>query len=123
MPTKPSSSKPAAKSTKFVERRHARRAKVKLLTAFRSLEASAVLKDGFVRALDLSTLGALLESPDPFVEGQQLSLEFLIDNNRIVQVNGKVNRVTRAEEFYLVAVVFEKLSARAKRLISEQVGE
>ncbi len=111
--------KPAVKQTKKpkTERRRATRGNVKLLTAFR-----APNQNGFVRALNLSTYGALLESPDPFSAGQTLDLEFLLDENQLVQVAGTVLRVNKKGPFYLVAVGFGKLSAKIKRLITSQIA-
>lgn len=107
--------------TKVVDRRRSPRYRVKLLTAFRSLNPAAPIQTGFVRALDLSTTGALLESPDPFAIGENLALEFLINNDRIVQATGTVKRINKKSPFYHVAITFDKLTARAKRLILEQI--
>lgn len=107
---------------KIVERRRAKRKSVKLLTAFRYLNADQELRTGFVRTLNLSTVGALLESPDEFKVGEPLSIEFLLDNNRIAQADVRVTRVTKCEPFYHIAVEFTHLSARARRLIEQQLG-
>jgi hypothetical protein len=104
-----------------VERRRATRGNLKLLTAFRCLDAGKESQTGFVRALNLSPIGALLESPDKFSLGQTLALEFLLDNNRIAQINGCVTRVNKRAEFYHVAVEFAKVSSKARRLIQLQV--
>ena len=103
------------------ERRRATRGNLKLLTAFRCLDAGKESQTGFVRALNLSPIGALLESPDKFVSGQTLALEFLLDNNRIAQTNGRVTRVTKHDKFYHVAVEFAKVTSKARRLIQLQV--
>ncbi len=112
---------PAQKTPKSTDRRRAPRHSVKLLTAFHSLDPAAPIQTGFVRALNLSTTGALLESPDPFAIGENLALEFLINNDRIVQATGTVQRINKKNPFYHVAVTFGKLTARSKRLILEQI--
>jgi len=104
------------------ERRRAARGNLKLLTAFRCLDAGKESQTGFIRALNLSPAGALLESPDEFVPGQNLALEFLLDNNRIAQTDGLVTRVTKRDKFYHVAVEFGKLSPQARRLIQLQIS-
>jgi hypothetical protein len=95
---------------------------LKLLTAFRCLEGGTESRTGFVRALNLSTRGALLESPDEFEHGQMLALEFLLDNNRIAHVEGRVTRVTARTQFYHIVVEFDKLTPQARRLIDLQVS-
>ncbi len=104
------------------ERRRATRGKLKLLTAYRCLDAGAETFTGFARALNLSETGALLESPDEFAVGQTLALEFLLDNNRIVQVPGQVARVSKRDNFYQVAVDFAKLPAPTRHLLAKQIA-
>ncbi len=104
------------------ERRRAQRGKLKLLTAYRCLDGETAGLTGFARALNLSEIGTLLESPDPFGVGQKLSLEFLMDNNRILQVDGQVTRVTKHKVFYHVAVDFGTLPASTRRLLMQQAG-
>lgn len=111
-----------ARQKKVVERRRAKRKSVKLLTAFRYMNADQELRTGFVRTLNLSTVGALLESPDEFKVGEPLSIEFLLDNNRIAQADVRVTRVTQQEPFYHIAVEFTHVSARARHLIEQQLG-
>jgi|YNPBryantNP2012_1023418.scaffolds.fasta_scaffold03995_3 hypothetical protein len=121
----PRSSPARTKSTprqKTVERRKARRRTVKLLTAFRYLDPNQELHTGFVRTLNLSTVGALLESPDEFKVGEPLSVEFLLDNNRIAQADVRVTRVTQQDKFYHIAVEFTHVSTRARRLIEQQLS-
>ncbi len=121
----PRSSPARTKSTprpKTVERRKARRRTVKLLTAFRYLDPNQELHTGFVRTLNLSTVGALLESPDEFKVGEPLSVEFLLDNNRIAQADVRVTRVTQQDKFYHIAVEFTHVSTRARRLIEQQIS-
>ncbi len=109
------------KTSKLGDRRRSPRHSVKLLTAFRSLDPAAPIQTGFVRALHLSTTGVLLESPDPFTIGESLALEFLLNNDRIAQATGTVMRINKKHPFYHVAVTFDKLAARTKRLILEQI--
>jgi hypothetical protein len=103
------------------ERRHAQRGNLQLLTAFRGLDEGQESFTGFVRALNLSHVGALLESPDEFTVGQRLGVEFLLDNNRIAQADVRVKRVTKREKFYHVAVEFFRVSPQARRLIDKQI--
>ncbi len=108
--------------TKQVERRRAPRGKLKLLTAFRCVEGDTT-STGFARALNLSAVGALLESPDPFAVGQSIELEFLLDDNRIAQTVGRVTRAAKRKNFYHIAVEFVKMPAPTRRLIERQVTE
>ena len=116
-----SKTKPAPRKAS-AERRRAARGNLKLLTAFRCLDAGKESHTGFVRALNLSPAGTLLESPDKFALDQVLSLEFLLDNNRIAQAEGRVTRVAKRDKFYHVAVKFGKLSSQARRLIQLQIS-
>ncbi|MCI0476065.1 MAG: PilZ domain-containing protein [Anaerolineales bacterium] len=124
----PKSKRPTQRPTKRAprkapaERRQASRGNLKLLTAFRCLDAGQESFTGFVRALNLSSVGALLESPDEFAPGQKLAVEFLLDNNRIAQADVRVARVTKRENFYHVAVEFTRVSAQARRLIDQQIS-
>jgi c-di-GMP-binding flagellar brake protein YcgR len=115
------SKKTRTPSKKIVERRKAKRKSVKLLTAFRYLNTNQELHTGFVRTLNLSTVGALLESPDEFKVGEPLSIEFLLDNNRIAQADVRVTRVTKTEQVYHIAVEFTRVSPRAQRLLEQQL--
>lgn len=103
-----------------LERRQAPRAKTQLLTAYRCLDNGNVTTTGFGRTLNLSRIGALLETPDPFPVGQAVSLEFLLDNNKLVTVEGDVTRVDQAKPFYNLAIKFSKLTPTARRLIDLQ---
>lgn len=104
------------------ERRRASRGNLKLLTAFRCLDVDQETRTGFVRALNLSKIGALLESPDEFTVGEKLAVEFLLDNNYIAQADVRVTRVTRHEPFYHIAVEFTRVSPQARRLIDKQIA-
>lgn len=112
--------RPARKVT--AERRRAPRGNLKLLTAFRCLEADQAMRTGFVRALNLSKIGALLESPDEFAVGEKLAVEFLLDNNRIAQADVRVTRVTRHDPFYHIAVEFTRVTPKAQQLIDKQIA-
>lgn len=98
------------------------RSNLKLLTAFRCLDAGQESVTGFVRALKLSATSALLESPDEFGLGQHLALEFLLDNNRIAEVEAQITQIHPRDKFYHVTVEFGKLSPKARRLINHQVS-
>jgi hypothetical protein len=117
MPTKASGSKhiTTKKSTPC--------APVQVLTAFRSLDPKAKVQNGFVRAINLSTDSALLESPDPFRAGQTVELEFLLDNDNLAKTNGTVTHVHKKGAFYLVDVTFDEIDAATKKLIAKQIGK
>jgi c-di-GMP-binding flagellar brake protein YcgR len=118
-----SKTKPKRATRKRVpERRRAPRGNFKLLTAFRCLDADQETRTGFVRSLNLSEVGALLESPDEFAVGEKLGVEFLLDNNRIAQADVRVTRVTRQDPFYHIAVEFVRVSPQARRLIDKQIA-
>ncbi len=103
------------------ERRRAPRSTGKLLTALRCLDGRTVTWSGFARALNLSEGGALLETPDRFQVDQDLSLEFLLNDDQILKVKGVITRITRSKKMYHVAVVFSPINAKAKRLLAKQV--
>ncbi|HEX9076109.1 MAG TPA: PilZ domain-containing protein [Anaerolineae bacterium] len=109
----------AARTVK--ERRQAPRSAAKLLTAVRRVEKGKVTWSGFACTRNLSEVGALLESPDRFHMDQDLSLEFLLDDDKIVKTEGVIKRITRSKKTYHVAVSFPKLTAKARRLIVKQV--
>ncbi len=117
MPTKTKSVK-AAK-----ERRRACRKNVKLLVAFRCNDPSAPIQDGFARAVSLSITGALLELPDLYKVGNEFKLEFLLDNNFIAPVKGKIVRIDKRKDFYEVAVEFVKVPVKVKHLIQAQTHD
>ncbi len=102
--------------------RTARRARTKLLTAYRSLAEGVVTASGFARTLNLAETGALIESPDRFQKGQTLSLEFLLDYDRIVRAEGRVTRVSKVKGFYHVSVEFQRVAAASRRLIARQIA-
>ncbi|MBI5650706.1 MAG: PilZ domain-containing protein [Chloroflexi bacterium] len=105
------------------ERRKSPRSKTQLLTAYRCLDQDQVTSTGFGRALNLSVIGALVESPDPFPVGQMLSLEFLLDNDQLAILHGRVTRIIKNKALYQAAVEFVKPPARARRLIALQTGK
>lgn len=105
-----------------IERRQAPRGKTSILTAYRCLENGNVTGMGFGRTLNLSQIGALLEAPDVLVVEQAVELEFLLDENKLVTVMGRVMRLDKVKTFYQAAVEFDKLDAKTKRLIDAQIG-
>lgn len=115
---------PKTKSGKVAtEQRRACRKNVKLLVAFRCDDPSAPIQDGFARAVSLSESGTLLELPDLYKVGNEFQLEFLLDNNFIAPVKGKVVRIDKRKDFYEVAVEFSRVSAKIKHLIQAQTHE
>lgn len=102
--------------------RSERRVKTNLLTAYRCLDKGAVTATGFWRTLNLSSAGALLESPDSLNVGQALELELLLDDDQRVTVLAHVTGVKRAKAFYNAEVVFDELDDQAQRLIALQTG-
>ena len=111
---------PKTKSKVTAEQRRASRKHVKLLVAFRCVDSNAPIQDGFARATNLSEKGALLELPDLYQLGNEFELEFLLDENKIAPIKGKVVRIVKQKDFYEVALAFGKLSTKVKRLIEEQ---
>ena len=99
-----------------------RRVKTNLLTAYRCLEKGTVTATGFWRTLNLSSTGALLESPDPLQEGQALELEFLLNDDQRVTVQAHVTGVKHVKAFYNADVAFDELDAQTQRLIDLQTG-
>jgi len=104
------------------ERRHAPRGKTSILTAYRCLENGNATSTGFGRTLNLSHFGALLESPDALALGQTVELEFLLDEDNLVTVTGRVSRITKAKAFCHAAVEFAGLDTKSRRLIDLQIG-
>jgi hypothetical protein len=117
MPTIKTKSKAAA------EHRRAARKRVKLLVAFRCADPAAPIQDGFARAVSLSEEGTLLELPDLYKLGDEFELEFLLDENKIAPIEGKVVRIDKQKEFYEVALAFDKVPAKIKRLIEAQTDD
>ncbi len=103
--------------------RIARRARTKLLTSYRGLDGDVITASGFARTLNLGETGALIESPDRFQKGQTLSLEFLLDYNRIARVEGRVTRISKAKGLYHISVAFYQVAAAARRLIARQIAQ
>lgn len=103
------------------ERRRKPREKAHLLSAFRFIEGGDLNLAGFVRTLNVSEAGALLESPDPFPVGQRLALELLLDEDRVIRVDAQVVRVTHSKEAYHIGVAFADLTPANRRLIEKQV--
>ena len=109
----------AARTVK--ERRRAPRSTAKLLTAVRRVDKGKVTWSGFARTLNLSETGALLESPDRFRVDQDLSLEFLLDDDKIAKTEGVITRITRSKKMHHLAVNFVKITAKTKRLLVKQI--
>ncbi len=101
------------------ERRSSPRYAARRLVALRCLEDGKPTWTGFASTVDMSTGGALLELPDRMHVGQSLSLEFLLDENKIARVDGTVTRVTHTKKVYHIAVKFEKLTPQTKRLLAK----
>ncbi len=77
---------------------------------------------GFVRTLDLSRVGVMIESPDRFESGQELTLEFLMDNDELLKIRGIVSHVTTdAQGMNRVGVIFQNVSARVQELLTRQI--
>ncbi|MCL5950671.1 MAG: PilZ domain-containing protein [Chloroflexi bacterium] len=102
------------------ERRQKPRSGMNLLVALRSHERGNGWS-GFARTLDLSESGALLETPDPFQVGQSLSIELLLNEDRVVEVNATIIRITAAQGTHRVALKFEQLEPHVQRLLARQV--
>ncbi len=103
------------------ERRKSPRGETNVLASLKQLEDGTVKWSGFAKSLNLSAGGVLLESPDPFRVEQTLTLEFLLDEDKVVQVHGTVKRVNKSKGLYRVAIEFLQASGEAKRLIAKQV--
>ncbi|MDE3089753.1 MAG: PilZ domain-containing protein [Chloroflexota bacterium] len=96
--------------------------KSRLLTAFRCLEGSTVTSSGFGRTLEVSADEAVLETPDAFPVGQVLMLEFLLDENQLVEAQGHVTRINKGKALYRVKVAFEEMPAKTRRLLARQAA-
>ncbi len=101
------------------QRRSSPRHAVRRLVALRCLEAGQPTWTGFASTVSLGADGTTLELPDRMNVGQNLTLEFLLDENQVVQVEGTVTKITRAKNGFHVAIGFVKPNARAKRLLAK----
>lgn len=101
------------------QRRSSPRHAIRRLVALRCVEAGKVTWTGFASTVDLSAKGTVVESPDRFPVGQRLALEFLLDEDQVVQAEGTVSKVTKAKKMYHLAIGFDKLNAQAKRLLAK----
>ncbi len=123
----PRKSKPTRKITRRQkssrqERRRSPRVETKLLTMFRERERDERAVS-FVRTLNLSSTGALIESADPLRVGQLVHVEILLDFNRVVNVQARVVHLNaQAEGFIFAGLKFHKLDKGAKQLLKEQVS-
>ncbi len=108
---------------KASDRRHQDRVEVHLLACYHVKEG-AQTATGFARTMNLSHVGVMIESPDPMDSGQELALEFLLDNNRVLKLGGRVTHVSPGEKgMQWVGVAFENLTAADKKLLAEQLAE
>ena len=76
---------------------------------------------GFGRTVSIGDDEIMLESPDAFPLGQVLDLEFLLDNNQVGSVRGRVTRITQGKSLYRAQVTIDKLPATSRRLLARQV--
>jgi hypothetical protein len=109
---RPAARKPARKTSRTP----------KLLTSFRCLDGERVTSSGFGRALKIDRSEVMLESPDAFPVGQILKLEFLLDENRLVQARGRVTRIREGKGLYRVKIALDKLPASSRRLLERQTA-
>jgi c-di-GMP-binding flagellar brake protein YcgR len=102
------------------ERRRAPRTETKLLVSYRA-QVTEPTPAGFVRSLNLSEQGMLLESPDRFEAGQLLTFEILLDYDLAAWVRGKVLRVqAQPDGSNRVAVEFENVSPETQKILKAQ---
>ena len=105
------------------ERRIFTRVNANLLVSYRE-ENSAPTPAGFVRALNLSERGMLLETPDVFSPGQTLSFDILLDFNHVAQVEGQIVWYKHQDQgLNRVGIEFPNLSRAQKKLIADQVAK
>ncbi len=105
------------------ERRQTPRVNANLLVSYRE-ENSAPSPAGFVRALNLSERGMLLETPDVFSPGQTLSFDILLDFNHVAQVEGRIVWYKHEDKgLNRVGIEFPNLSRAQKKLIVDQVAK
>ncbi len=97
--------------------------KPKVLTSFRCMEGDAVTSTGFGRTMDIGDNDVVLESPDAFLVGQVLDLEFLLDDNKIADARGHVTRINKGKGLYRVKVELDKLPAKSRRLLARQAAD
>ena len=97
--------------------------KPKVLTSFRWLVEGAVTATGFGRTMNIGENDVVLESPDAFLVGQVLDLEFLLDDNKIADARGHVTRINKGKGLYRVKVQFDKLPAKSRRLLARQAAD
>ncbi len=109
------------KSTAKTERRKSPRVMTLVLVSIRRMKEDQVVWSGFARTLNLSAVGALIETPDRFKEGEHLSFEFLLNNNQIATVDGDITRINKSKGMNNLAVHFDNPSAKTKRLITKQL--
>lgn len=105
------------------DRRQRKRVEMNLLACYRVQDGKETAS-GFARTRNLSAIGAMIESSDPFEPGQAVGLDFLLNDNRVLKLRGSVSHTTRTDEgLNLVGVVFENLTTEAKNLLAQQMEE
>ncbi len=103
------------------ERRRSARAPTLVLVSIRRMQNDQVIWSGFARTLNLSAAGALIETPDKFKVGEHLTFEFLLDNNQIAPIEGEVTRINKSKGMNNLAVEFDPVPAKTKRLLNKQI--
>ena len=105
------------------ERRVAPRAPTTLLVSFREGK-SAPNSAGFVRAMNLSEQGMLLEMSDRFQPGDALNFEILLDFESVARVEGTVVWFIRDHEgMNRAGIEFVNLSRAQRKLIRDQIAK
>ncbi len=107
-------------ATTTTERRRAPRYLTIVLVSIRRMQEDQVIWSGFARSLNLSASGALIETPDQFKVGEHLSFEFLLDNHKIAAVDGGVMRITKSKGMKNLAIQFDPVPPKTKRLLAKQ---
>ncbi|MBI3740289.1 MAG: PilZ domain-containing protein [Chloroflexi bacterium] len=103
------------------ERRKQKRVETHLLTAYRVKDGKETVA-GFVRTLNLSLVGVMLETFDPFELEQEVVLDFLMDNNEVLKLRGRVTHISSGDKgIQNVGVVFENLGNQARELLARQI--
>ena len=105
------------------ERRRAPRAETNLLVSYRE-DKSAPSSAGFVRALNLSETGMLLETPDRFNPGEVFAFRVLLDFDHVAEVEGKIAWFDRQDQGLNIAgIEFSNPSGAQKKIIRDQVAK
>ncbi|MBI3912703.1 MAG: PilZ domain-containing protein [Chloroflexi bacterium] len=103
------------------DRRQRKRVEMNLLACFRVRDGKETAT-GFARTRNLSATGVMIESSDSFELEQFVTLDFLMNDNRVLKLRGSVTHLTRTDDgLNLVGIIFENLSTEAKRLLAQQI--